>query len=99
MVVAGRLAWARERIVSGVPAFITVGGAACRDRGKVKLVIDHDGAVTSPMTRTLLVDALDSIARRATHTTTVDRGHRHTSGTSEICIWFSALQTRVAAGG
>ena len=97
MVVAGRLAWARRLIAQGTPAHISVGSAAALDRGKAKLVIEHAGAPTSPMARALLIDTLDSLAWRASIVRTVDRGHKHSTGSSEICIWFTALPTQAHA--
>ena len=90
MVVAGRLAWARRQIEQGTPAHISAGSAATRGRAKVKIVVQHGGVATSPIARTLLLDALDSVAWRAARVVAVDRGHRHSStGASEINIWFS----------
>ena len=91
MVVAGRLDWARFLMLQGLPAHICVGAASADGRAKVKIIIDHRGAATSPMARMLLVDTVDSIACRAKHVITVDRGHHHVStDCSEISIWMSA---------
>ena len=38
--------------------------------------------------RDLQLMFLDGLVRQFRHMVVVDRGHRHTSGTSEICFWF-----------
>ena len=96
MVVAARIAWARNLIRQGAPAHISVGSAATGGRGKAKIVIEHAGAPTSTMARVMLIEALDTIARRAALAVTVDRGHKHSMGSSEICLWLTAP---VAADG
>lgn len=90
MVVSARLAWARGLIASGAPAHITVGSAAHQGRAKAKIRIYQSRGITSMVTRSLLLVALDGIAQNSQIAITVDRGHLHSDGCSEICLWLDS---------
>ena len=89
MVVAARLHWIRQQVAHGSPAYISFGAAAESSRGKCKVIVDTVGAPTSAIARCLILDALSALERRAALASTMDRGHRHSGGKSEIVFWFS----------
>ena len=89
MVVADRLAWVRKCIAEGMFVRITASAGARHGRGKLKIHILQSTEPTSVMTRTLLWGILDAAAVVTMQNVSVDRGHMHSSGLSEVAIWVS----------
>ena len=61
--------------------------AAQKGRAKVKLIIDKAGTPTSMCTRCLVLNVIDAISATALINISVDRGHTHSNGTTEL--WAS----------
>ena len=93
-----RLRWVRQQVEEGAVAYFTFGSAAAQGRGKVKIMIQHTATRTSPIARSLLLDALASVEKRAAVSSVVDRGHKHSNGCSEVALWFSDTATKVNGG-
>ena len=96
MVVAARILWIRQQVEQGSPAYISFGAAAERGRGKCKVIVDHAGAQTSGIVRSLCLDALSALERRIALASTTDRGHRHSNGRSEITFWLCDVNVQPA---
>ena len=95
---SARLRWVRQQVEEGAVAYFTFGSAATQGRGKVKIMIQHTATRTSPIARSLLLDALASVEKRAAVSSVVDRGHKHSNGCSEVALWFSDTATKVNGG-
>ena len=89
MVVRARLAWIREAIVNGHAVHACFSGASERGRTKVKLLVHPGVAVTSDHQKRFMLAAIDLVVRLEPTYVSVDRGHKHSSGISEINIWFA----------
>ena len=98
MVVSARLRWVRQQVEEGAVAYFTFGSAAAHGRGKVKIMIQHSATRTSPIARSLLLDALASVEKRAAVSSVVDRGHKHSNGCSEVALWFTDTASKVNGG-
>lgn len=92
MVVAARIQWIREQVDAGIPTHVTFGSAAESERGKCKVVLAHGGPPSSALARSLLMNVLTTLEQMTLHTHTVDRGHKHTDGKSEVSFWFSQVR-------
>ena len=91
MVVAARLAWLRDRITAGTSVRICVGTAHDCTKAKVKFSLNGRGPPTSMITRQVLLGVVDSVSSTALLHVSVDRGHRFSSGDSEVAIWITYL--------
>ena len=87
MVVANRVAWIRQSIVNGVHVRLHVGAAQDPDKCKVRATIDPHKGRLCITTRNMLLATLDSLALSSDQLTVMDRGHRHSTGISEVCFW------------
>ena len=91
MVVAARIQWVREQLQQGANATIHVGAALDQSRAKIRIVIQYGGAPTSLTARSLLLSTLDSVSMSTARFVSVDRGHKHSTGVSEVGIWLSEI--------
>jgi hypothetical protein len=86
-----RLDWIQTQIRMGRSAFCSLGPA--QDPTKVKLKVTLAAPAHGPMhplAAQLVIEHL-SLLRQAVSTCIVmDRGHRHSNGSAEVCFWFSA---------
>ena len=87
MPVAGRVAWLRRQVLLGRRARVTVGAALDSTKAKYKVVLDPEGTGSAAtVTQSAVCLALDALAGLLHSHIVVDRGHRHTDGTSEVCF-------------
>ena len=94
MAICARLRWARACAVDGQNVKFSLnysgGGGGGSGSAKVKLIIQPElDQVPMPL-RIAAVGLLDGLITAADHgnLVIVDRGHRFSSGVSEICLWF-----------
>lgn len=99
MVVAARLGWIRQQVAQGAPAFISFGAASDSTRSKCKVIVEPGGPATSACARLLLLDALSALDRRTSLSVTMDRGHKHSDGKSEISFWLSESPLQPSSHG
>ena len=89
MVVQSRLDFVRRMIAAGRRTRITF-GASSGGMTKIKITIESDPSSTTAHTRLMAGTLLDAAAHMVNISVAVDRGHKHSSGQSEICIWLKA---------
>ena len=65
---------------------MSIGSALDQTKAKYKIVLDDEGGLM-PATKYALCLALDQLRLLVEHHPAVDRGHRHSSGSSEVAIW------------
>ena len=72
---------------------VHIGRSDREDRAKIKLVLDPPSAgQISPIVATSVQCALASVRQLVQAHPSTDRGHKHSSGVSEVCIWVSYLR-------
>ena len=98
MAVAARLQWILSRADDGHQIRVLSGYAAESQRWKFKILIGNDPGVVPPNSRHFGTALLETIYAKASTASNklVDRGHRHSRGLSEVCIW-SAPSSDAAA--
>ncbi len=89
MVVLGRVDWILRQLKMGRRGFLSVGEALDRDRLKVKVTLlpACDGQISEVMFFSLTAQLM-SVRSWVLSNIAVDKGHRHSSGRSDISIWI-----------
>merc|ERR1712113_191677 len=85
-----RLDWILMQIQMGRQARISTAAAFDSSRAKLRVVLlpASDGAI-SPILAQCLMEQLTALRPLIHSVVSVDRGHRHHDGMSEICFWLS----------
>ncbi len=83
----GRLQWLRQQIIAGKHISVHFTYNAQESKDKVRFVIDGN-AGDRPQDSLFLDAALDLVTAAVSKSVTVDRGHRFSSGRSEVCFWL-----------
>ncbi len=83
----GRLQWLRQQIAAGKHISVHFTYNAQESKDKVRFVIDGN-AGDRLQDSLFLVAALDLVTAAVSKSVTVDRGHRFSSGRSEVCFWL-----------
>ena len=89
MVVGQRLAFLKQCIADGIAVHFSCSSRASQGRAKMKFLIDRSKAPTSAVTRSLLLSLVDAASADVLQKVSVDRGHKHSTGISEVAIWVS----------
>ena len=89
MPVASRLDWIMRQILAGRGYHVGVGAALDASKFKVKITL-HPERVGTPSRAAMFAASamMDLLRSWATMHSAVDRGHKFSSGWSEVCIWF-----------
>ena len=83
----GRLPWLRQQIIAGKHISVHFTYNTQESKDKVRFVID--GNAGDRLQDSLFLDAaLDLVTAAVSKSVTVDRGHRFSSGRSEVCFWL-----------
>ena len=85
MVILGRLQWLKDQIEAGRAVSVYF-SANADGKDKVRFVLEP-AQLKRPVS-VLLLAAVDLLASTATSAVVVDRGHRHSSGRSEVSFWL-----------
>ena len=94
MPILSRLDWITRQMEMGRKAHIVVGQALDPNKLKVKIVLDPPSAgAISPSTCFGVTSVINWIRSLALTAVTMDRGHKHSNGMSEVAIWFSFRET------
>ena len=102
MVVVGRLEWVLTQIRRGHRVLVTSSYNGELQRQKLKVLIQPkaDEVPYSEMTQCCAFYAVNSLLHLATSLEEkgilhiMDRGHRHSSGVSEVCFWMEIRQVK-----
>ena len=87
MPVEARLDWVLRQLRSGRVGHVVVGAAQDPEKLKVKVMLHPDGVgAMSAATRFGMESVLTNIRAMASQHIAMDRGHKHTSGLSEVAI-------------
>ena len=88
---AQRLLWASRLISAGHQVHISTSVSRASGKLKLKLLIEPIVDVVPSFFRPILLRQIDTFIRLAREdgTTSVDRGHKHSTGISEVACWFS----------
>lgn len=98
MPVVARLDWVARQLAMGRRAHIAIGEA--KDCKKVKVTITMEAATSGSITPVVLSSlnmTLSMVRMLALSGICTDRGHRHSSGRSVICIWISVSTSNGAS--
>ena len=91
MPVIGRLDWIQRQLQMGRRGYMCIGAARDAAKYKVKVHLEPASAgVIDPMVRDALSRMLAGVRAMVQDGVAMDRGHRHTSGMSEVSIWVSS---------
>ena len=93
MVVAARIEYILSRIAGGDHATISCLPNVATGKMKFKILIRCSDASPSPLIAESSYNMLHYIRQLAIQFSAVDRGHRHSDGTMEICIWLTPWQS------
>ena len=90
MVVLGRLRWILEKLDAGHIIHYSQSFSSLSGKSKLKFVIEPKSDVVPRLHRVLLRFTLQNVMTTIAiqGVTSVDRGHKHSSGASEIGIWI-----------
>ena len=89
MVVLERIAYIHKKVHEGYVVHVAVSSAAQHGRAKIKIIISGQDGCTSAITRATIGAVLGSIAELVKRNVAVDRGHKHSDGSTEVSIWVS----------
>lgn len=89
MPVVDRLDWIGRQINAGRRVHMHIGRAQNVELSKVKIILDPPSAgAISPSVAISVRGALAAVRQLAVEHVAVDRGHKHSTGTSEVAIWI-----------
>ena len=89
MVLLSRLELVQAQLREGHLVLVQFLPNTFNGRLKIKITIKPDRATLHDDVVAPILTALDMIASFAASLQAVDRGHKHSDGTMDICIWFS----------
>ena len=84
MVAAARLAWLHAQVCEGVSVSVHITCAAGQD--KVRFILGKSTSSSQPSW--LVLSAINMVSLGCNGAVVVDRGHKLSSGLSEICFWI-----------
>ena len=92
MPVTGRIDWILRQVRMGRRRHVTIGVALDPRKCKFKVTLDAaaDGCPITPMVEEALIGVLTGLRALAHNGVATDRGHRYSSGISEVSFWVSA---------
>ena len=88
MAICARLQWLSMQITTGHAVQISLSLQGSRLR--LRCVVDPSVNVTPTHHRAVLVGVLSAVSAHSSIMLSVDRGHKFTSGRSEVCVWMDA---------
>ena len=89
MVVLARIEFVEGKCAAGYPVSVHFSGCMLNGREKVRFVIGNVASESSPLQPpSCLLAALGIVRQYSAHSVVVDRGHRYSSGASEVCFYF-----------
>ena len=95
MVVLARIQFVEGKCTAGFPVSVHFTGCMLNGREKVRFVVGNVASVPTPLQPPLCLRAALGIVRQAAaHAVVVDRGHRYSSGASEVCVLHPAQTHR-----
>ena len=89
MVVLARLRFLRSRADAGVSLFFTFSTNPALGRHKIQITYNDATPRLSLAERPMILAMLSFVERSLDDYTAVDRGHRHSDGLCETCLWLS----------
>ena len=90
MPVVNRIAWIARQLASGRKLHLTWAQAQSHGQLKIKVILHCNGEGSmSAFARTLMMEQLQRLRELVSSHTCVDRGHKYTSGISEVCFWVA----------
>jgi hypothetical protein len=98
MPVLNRIDWISRQIAAGRCVHIGVGQARDPDKAKYKITV-HPTTVPGLIgfAKDTVLSWLDTIKSQVSQNIGMDRGHHHSDGRSEVCIWISKFRPEPAA--
>ena len=84
----------RARIAEGCQVHIASSFSAQSGRDKVRFIIDQVPNVVPLMSQAMTLRSLDTVVSLADAAATMDRGHKHSDGKCEICLWMTSLPSK-----
>ena len=98
MPVLGRIDWAMRQLSMGRIGHITVGPAQDPCKVKCRVVLHPtDAGALQPLPCRGISEILRTVRHLVVTHSSVDRGHRHTSGISEFSIWITITTAEAPA--
>ena len=97
MVVGARLLHLRQLALEGAQMHIVQSFSLQSGKFKVKFLVGSVGAVVPPHFRQMHVECIDSILALMQDYIVMDRGHKHSVGQSQICLWFANREAQPVA--
>lgn len=85
---ADRLRWLKRQVAAGVHLRITAGPGQDSTKCKVRFILEPWKAAMPVATQALLTVLIDALGAQEPEHVCVDRGHKHSSGLSEIAVWL-----------
>ena len=93
MPLVARLDWVLHQLRMGRRGHISIGSARDGNKYKIKISLEPaDAGVIDPAVLFAVTKILGTVRDMVQHGVATDRGHKHSSGHSEICIWVSLAQ-------
>ena len=90
MPTTSRIDWVVRQMASGRKVHVAVGAAKDTSKCKVKIILQNANAGAMEQGAAAVVQSvLTHVRGLAQQYSSMDRGHKHSSGISEICIWLS----------
>ena len=97
MVVGARLLHLRQLALEGAQMHIVQSFSLQSGKFKVKFLVGSVGAVVPPHFRQMHVECIDSLLALMQDYIVMDRGHKHSGGQSQICLWFANREAQPVA--
>jgi hypothetical protein len=94
MVVSARIDFLQQQLLLGFPVVVNFLPNAANHKLKVKVLVRPHTVPFSDQLAKPISMCLTSLQWLAESTCAVDRGHRHSDGTVEVCFWFSSRPDR-----
>ena len=98
MVVGARLAYIRSKVEDGHQMHIAWSFSAASNLDKVKFIICRVSHVVPKTSQFATLRILDTVVSLAANAVTMDRGHKHSDGCCEVCLWMTPLVSSVSFG-
>ena len=97
--ITARIDYVRRCIFDGKHVFMTCGNGRDGNTAKFKIHIMEAPNACSPVCGACLLHVLDFIVECLPSHVVTDRGHKFSSGISEICIWVRLCQAGTTGSG
>ena len=96
MVVAARVEFLKQKLFAGHLLTINFLPNPVAGKIKIKILVRPSPAQIHPSIVNTLSHTLDMVKHCAVNFSSVDRGHRHSDGTMEVCIWANPVLAKTS---